>query len=404
MKQSMGKIFKYSNVLNKISFDCFTELEQNVIFVLIFLVKGKYELELKYLELEKLLSRKIYGRRIKSILLSIQKKLFILKENNIYIFDSFFIDEENGIIRIIIGEKTAYLYNDLRNNYTILDLEEFMSLGSVYAKTLYRLLKQWDSVREKSFKIEDFRNLLSIPIKYRISEINKIVIDKVERELPKYFPSLRIRKIKKYGRVVSINFSWEVKKEVKLSIGKNKVVLVSQELSNAIEKSKRNRFIQPLLTPYNIGILMKKFEDENDLIKGLNFARKGINKEIFSLNYLTKTIKTSINYGQTVLVVKNSEKIEKSEEDKRNFENYKVEIEGENKEELDSEALRFRKEVLKISTNIWLYDTRNQGIDRGDLFKELGSLKTFEELEAFNEKLEKFPKLFDVFPKLEIAK
>lgn len=309
----MSEFIRYANSLNNVSFDIFTDTEQNILFTLIFLVRGENKFRISFTSLKRLMIRRIYGKKLHSLLRNFEGKFSQLYKRNIYIFDDFFIDWETKHLEITIGEKTSYLYNDLHNNYTTFRLEEFLVLVSGYSKTLYRVLRQWESVRKKEFKIEDFREILSIPPKYRISEIHKIVLKQIKKELPKFFPNLTITTTKKYGRIVSITFSWDMKEELRKE-RENKVINISEALSNSIERTKRNRFIQPLLTPFNIRNLIRRFGDNRDLIKGLDFARKGINKEIFTLNYLLKAISSSINHNNVQLVVKKEDP--KKKEDK----------------------------------------------------------------------------------------
>jgi hypothetical protein len=59
--------------------------------------------------------------------------------------------------------------------------------------------------------LSEFRELLSIPEKYRISEIDKYVLNKkIIAELKESFTELKVLKIKKGREVYKIRFEWEV--------------------------------------------------------------------------------------------------------------------------------------------------------------------------------------------------
>lgn len=45
------------------------------------------------------------------------------------------------------------------------DLKDFVRLKSFYSKNLFKLLKQWDSVREYKIFIVDFKELLGVSVK-----------------------------------------------------------------------------------------------------------------------------------------------------------------------------------------------------------------------------------------------
>lgn len=118
------------------------------------------------------------------------------------------------------------------------------------------------------------------------------------KDLPKYFPNLKIEKIKSGKKITSLKFSWSGKVE---KIEPKKIddmidiieIEISEKLNQAIVKTKKNRFIEKLLTIDNIEILTQMFQ-ENDLIKGLLWAYKEVRQDISTLNYLIKTIRTGV--------------------------------------------------------------------------------------------------------------
>lgn len=118
------------------------------------------------------------------------------------------------------------------------------------------------------------------------------------KDLPKYFPNLKIEKIKSGKKITSLKFSWSGKVE---KIEPKKIddmidiieIEISEKLNQAIVKTKKNRFIEKLLTIDNIEILTQMFQ-ENNLIKGLLWAYKEVRQDISTLNYLIKTIRTGV--------------------------------------------------------------------------------------------------------------
>lgn len=128
------------------------------------------------------------------------------------------------------------------------------------------------------FLIEDFRNDLGVPPTYDFDTISKRVLKPILEDLPKYFPNLKVEKIepKKIDDMIDI---------IEIEI--------SEKLNQAIVKTKKNRFIEKLLTIDNIEILTQMFQ-ENDLIKGLLWAYKEVRQDISTLNYLIKTIRTGV--------------------------------------------------------------------------------------------------------------
>ncbi len=85
-------------------------------------------------------------------------------------------------------------YNYLLNNlgmggqYTSFKLLEFQRVRGKYAKTLYRLLKQYKSTGILSVEWSQFRELLDIPKDYKMENIDQKVLTPSLKELNKIYP------------------------------------------------------------------------------------------------------------------------------------------------------------------------------------------------------------------------
>ena len=96
--------------------------------------------------------------------------------------------------------------------FTRFELAEFVNLSGSYAKTLYRLLKQYRTSGSWLVASEEFKTLLNIPKSYRQRDIDKQIltpcIKQLSRELDMFdtvrvpFRNLKVEKIKKKGRGV----------------------------------------------------------------------------------------------------------------------------------------------------------------------------------------------------------
>ena len=99
--------------------------------------------------------------------------------------------------------------------FTQYELEEFTNIRSTYAKTLYRLLKQWRTVGKKEFEINEFKEILDTPTSYRPSEINRLILNPTLKQLSPYFKDLKIKTIKSNKRgnpVLGYEFTWKPEK------------------------------------------------------------------------------------------------------------------------------------------------------------------------------------------------
>lgn len=126
-------------------------------------------------------------------------------------------------VRVGVTENYGYIINKLDAEFTGYELQEFTSIRSTYAKTVYRLLKQWKTKGKREFSISEFKALLDTPDYYGPSEIDKNVLKPVLRELPQFFLGLKIKKVKANTRgnpVQSYIFTWQAEKTEKWIDGK----------------------------------------------------------------------------------------------------------------------------------------------------------------------------------------
>ena len=112
------------------------------------------------------------------------------------LFQDFTINKKHQYVEISVNPKLEYILNEITNEFTQFELQEFTSLKSSYSKTMYRLLKQYKSTGYYTVKIEKFRELLDIPDSYRMSDINRQIFKPIEKELSQFFDPFQIKKIK----------------------------------------------------------------------------------------------------------------------------------------------------------------------------------------------------------------
>lgn len=141
------------------------------------------------------------------------------------LFAFFECDYKKEILKVELSKYYEYILNRLSANFTTYELEEFTSIRSTYAKTIYRLLKQWRTTGRKEFTIEEFKVLLDISKYYQICDIDRLAIKPILKELSTYFRNLKVKKVKSNKRgnpVVAYEFIWEAE-EIK-SIPKKKKI------------------------------------------------------------------------------------------------------------------------------------------------------------------------------------
>ena len=230
-----NEVVKYKNELNKFSFSGLTETEIDIIFAIFHKFKEKNSTEIVFQsdELKKLIKytrkdinfsdyafkafEKIQNFKIKCIHPCDENQIL-----SVVVFPVISLSKKERSIKVNISNVIADYLNAIENNFTRFELAEFVNLSSTYAKTLYRLLKQFRSSGWAQFEFDDFRQLLGIPETYKQCDIDKFVLKTAIKELQKIqrgsqrppFSNLTFEKIKGHGRsrggkVVAIKFTFD---------------------------------------------------------------------------------------------------------------------------------------------------------------------------------------------------
>ena len=225
-----NEVVKHHNDLNTVIMRKWTAEEMNFFFAIIAkardkdtsdLVFDKYQLaELANYSIE---HNKRFYDTMDSLANNISQLRYIEKTKNsieyMPLFTRFKVEWEEDLsdmqAQVSVSPLFEYILNKLSANFTQYELQEFTSIRSTYAKTAYRLLKQWRTVGRKEFKIDEFKLLMDTPKYYQISDIDRLVIKPILKQLSPYFEDLKVKKIKSKKRgnpVLAYEFTW--KKEV----------------------------------------------------------------------------------------------------------------------------------------------------------------------------------------------
>lgn len=134
------------------------------------------------------------------------------------LFTKYEIDKINETISIRINDEFKHILNNIFDNFTKFELEEFTTLRSSYSKTAYRLLKQFRQSGYYIVQIDEFRRLFDIPKSYQMSDIDKRVLERIEDELPEFFKDLKITKLRGKGRrkrfIEHIEFKFQAEDDI----------------------------------------------------------------------------------------------------------------------------------------------------------------------------------------------
>ena len=217
---------RYKNELNLVPMRNFDSVEMNLFFSICAKMKDKglskvqftFE-DLRELSAYKPTSIKRFSDDLEAVYNKMLQLTYRTEEAGIrekfVLFTGYRIDENNQTVDISVNPELAYIVNELSSEFTKFELQEFTGIRSSYAKTMYRLLKQYRSTGFYKVKIEDFREILSIPNSYQMSDIDKQVLKPIKNELSEFFDPLKIKKIKarKGNRIAMIEFRFKEKQE-----------------------------------------------------------------------------------------------------------------------------------------------------------------------------------------------
>lgn len=222
----VNEVVKYHNDLNTVPMRKWTKEEMDFFFSIISKLKekGTREVEFDKYQLADLARytvthNKRFEETMERLVKNISQIHYIERTSNslelMNLFSRFKVTWEDDLsnMRLVVKvtEEFNYVINKLQVEFTSWELEEFTSIRSTYAKTMYRLLKQWRTIGKIEYKVEMFKQLLDMPDYYQPSHIDKNVLRPIKEELVNFFPDLKIKKIKSNKRgtpVIAYEFTF----------------------------------------------------------------------------------------------------------------------------------------------------------------------------------------------------
>ena len=152
-------------------------------------------------------------RKLLNCTFAIENKKMIIE---FVLFTRYRIDLENKKIDIIVNGEFAWILNNLKLSFTRFELEEYVEIKSTYVKKFYMQMKQFRTTGKWIVSLEEFRRLLDIPEKYRISHIDKKVLEPITEELKEKYGVYVLKKYdnKKRGRPSVSGFEFTFIKDI----------------------------------------------------------------------------------------------------------------------------------------------------------------------------------------------
>lgn len=290
-----NEVVKYHNDLNTVPMRNWTSEEMNFFFAIIAKLRdmGTREVQFDKHGLTELANYSLtHNKRFEETMENLVKKIsqihYIERTSNslelMNLFSRFRVDWSDDLgemtATIKVTEEFEYVVNRLNVEFTSYELEEFTKIRSTYAKTVYRLLKQWRTTGKREFSLEDFKRLLDTPDYYGPSHIDKNILEPVMRELPHFFNGLKVKKVKANTRgnpVKSYIFKWKSEKTEKWVEGKYKCTKTSANKKKNGRKERLPEWAKDNYVPSTEKSISK--EEQQQLEKRLENIRKNNSKK-----------------------------------------------------------------------------------------------------------------------------
>ncbi len=198
----------YHNNTNKVNLGKLSEREANLLFAIFQKLKdqGNTLIRFEPQDLKRMLNIDISNERLSEVVVKLwdsiktadfwkisETETSIIQENYM-LFSRCKIElnkpsKDLKYLEVQLNDSYHYLLNNLgMGQYTSFNLLEFQRVRGKYAKTLYRLLKQYKSTGILSVEWDQFRELLDIPKEYKMENIDQKVLTPSLKELRKIYP------------------------------------------------------------------------------------------------------------------------------------------------------------------------------------------------------------------------
>lgn len=271
----MNEIVKHRNELNDFELGKLSPNQANLFTYLVYKIKDKDKVVISYDEAMEKLDLPKEHRYFKKLLLQSYNKIMDMKYYNIkinengntsgsisHIFDEFEWDDETELISLEVNQKNKYLFAELQNRFTQYSLAEFIEIEGSHAKTLYRILKQWRYTGETPvMTIEKFKFVFGLTEKYKLSDIDRRVLNPAIDELKKLFIGLEVhkkyekRKNKGRPKLEGYWFSFKAEQKEKTQAGQP----TQESIAKVTSWEKTNRYCPRC----HRAIYKKQLENEN---------------------------------------------------------------------------------------------------------------------------------------------
>ena len=123
-------------------------------------------------------------------------------------FSSIEYKTKSGLIECSFDPKLKPYLLQIKDNFTSYTLESVLPMRSTYSIRIYELLKQYESIGNRVFNLDDLQDILQVPKSYQVwRDFNKRVLEPAKKEINQY-SDLKIdyAPVKTSRKITSVNF------------------------------------------------------------------------------------------------------------------------------------------------------------------------------------------------------
>ncbi len=309
----------YHNNTNKVNLGKLSEREANLLFAIFQKLKdqGNTLIRFEPQDLKRMLNIDISNERLSEVVIKLwnsiktadfwkisETETSIIQENYM-LFSRCKIElnkpsKDLKYLEIQLNDNYQYLLNNLgMGQYTSFNLLEFQRVRGKYAKTLYRLLKQYKSTGILSVEWTQFRELLDIPKEYKMENIDQKVLTPALKELNKIYPfeHLNYKKERRNShdrrKVTHIDFYFEQlpqgetkkQKQKDKQRAKRDIKLVAWDINNQIAKRNAKATIEARLLELKTLIGYQFRHNDSGIILQIDNATFEKNQMLLHVSY-----------------------------------------------------------------------------------------------------------------------
>lgn len=257
-------VVKYDNKLNLIALKSFTKADNSIFFAILSKLQNQdtKEVIIECSELKNLIdSPNLSNKNLVNIVNELSNKIIrcIVRyetDNEVELFTLFqrlSFTKNNTKLKAQISEPFAYLINKVKYGFTMLEIYEFSRLRSKYSQVLYRLLKQFRTTGVLSLEWSKFIEIMDIPIKLTMKDIEKNILKPIIKELSNL--------VSKNNTLPFKNLSYEKTKTPGLG---NKITGITFKFVAEVNKNKSKNDND------NLSVKSVDYIEQNESIKSIN--------------------------------------------------------------------------------------------------------------------------------------